>query len=183
MDWNSQDIQRQGYYYAIFESVEINCYDADKAPGTNKGKSYTFNDERGTNDTVVDGNKGTVLKSLQGTGTDMEKGDPAKSAGGSASTSKVPESIPGLSGAGVGAQDHGGDSAAQSSGASTPQATQDGSGTADNGVGGNTFSQGSGANAQQNTNTGGAERLGSQETALKGSFFAVVVAVFAMMAL
>lgn len=74
IDWDSQDIQDAGYYYVTIESVSIECYNADSPPGTNKGTSYYYNEGAGTNDTVVDGDKDTVLASLQGTGLDMDKG-------------------------------------------------------------------------------------------------------------
>lgn len=97
IDWNGADIQTNGYYYAQFESVTVKCYSADSAPGTNKGKSYTYSSAAGTNDTVVDGNKATVLKSLLGTGTNMSA-DYANSAAASSAIAV----IPGLTGAGPG---------------------------------------------------------------------------------
>lgn len=175
IDWNSQDIQRQGYYYAIVESVEIKCYDADKAPGTNKNKAYWYNNLRGTNDTVVDGNKNTVLKSLLGTGTDMDKEDPADAP----QSSQKPESVPGQSGMGVGSPDRGDGNAAQPSSSAKPAGgIPENSG--DSTSIGTSFQQNV---AQPNTNTNKASQLGSQETVFKGSFFAVVVALVAMMAL
>lgn len=98
IDWNGDDIQTNGYYYTQFESVEVKCFNAPSAPGTNKGKSYTYNDERGTNDTVVDGNKPTILKSLLGTGTNMTA-DYAKD---KTSQSSGVAAVPGLTGAGPG---------------------------------------------------------------------------------
>lgn len=77
--------------------VTIECYKAKSGPGTNSGKSYTFDSWLGTNDTVVDGDKPTVLKSLLGSGLDMEKDYPKSSAG-----QTNLEVIPGLSGGGVG---------------------------------------------------------------------------------
>ena len=76
----------------------MKCFNAPSAPGTNKGKSYTYNDERGTNDTVVDGNKPTILKSLLGTGTNMTA-DYAKD---KTSQSSGVAAVPGLTGAGPG---------------------------------------------------------------------------------
>lgn len=193
VDWDSQDIKNNGYYYAAFESVEIECYDAKSAPGTNKGRSYTYNDERGTNDTVVDGNKPTVLKSLQGTGTDMNKGDPAleesSSSKGSSSAkpSKTAESVPGLSGAGPGSDDHanGEGSSAGSSSSGGSSSTGSAQGTEETGGASNgAFSQGGGAgNSNPESNENSADKLGSQERILKGSVFAGVIAVVAMMAL
>lgn len=184
VDWESQDIKRNGYYYASFESVEITCYDAKTAPGTNNGVSYTYNDERGTNDTIVDGEKSTILKSILGTGTDMDKEDPSSGKNENVAT------VPGQRGSGTGGDDHADDSAdkpAASSG-STPTITGSSGGettetdTADTG---NTFSQGGGAGSSGNGggSTGSAGRIDAQDTVRKGSLFAGVVAVVAMMTL
>ena len=96
IDWDSEDIKRDGYYYAAVEQVDIKCYQTDSAPGTNSGKSYTYKDAKGTNDTVVDGDENTVLKSLLGTGLDMDKDYPKES------SSDTQEVIPGMSGGGPG---------------------------------------------------------------------------------
>ncbi|KAI0481326.1 glycoside hydrolase family 16 protein [Xylariaceae sp. FL0804] len=97
IDWSSQAIQKDGYYYATVGEVSIECYDASSAPGTNSGKSYTYTSALGTNNTIDDGSKDTVLKSLLGTGLDMDKDYPSSSS--SQSTVAV---IPGLNGGGVG---------------------------------------------------------------------------------
>ena len=83
IDWDSEEIKKKGYYFATFSDVEIDCYQTNSAPGTNKGVSYYYNNARGTNDTVVDSNKRTVLKSLDGTGTDMDKDDSKSNPSGS----------------------------------------------------------------------------------------------------
>jgi beta-glucanase (GH16 family) len=194
VDWESEDIKNNGYYYAAFDSVEINCYDAKSAPGTNNGVSYTYNDERGTNDTVVDGNKPTVLKSLQGTGTDMNAGDPSKQessskSGSSSKPTETAETIPGLSGAGPGSDNHadgesnsGGSSGSGSSGGSSStdssQGAESTSGSSDG-----AFNQGGGASNSNSNDQNSADKLGSPERILKGSVFAGIIAVVAMMAL
>jgi beta-glucanase (GH16 family) len=74
IDWDHPDIQKSGYYYAAFSDVEIECFNAKSAPGTNSGKSYWYNNEAGTNDTIVDGDKRHTIASLMATGEDMDKG-------------------------------------------------------------------------------------------------------------
>jgi beta-glucanase (GH16 family) len=74
IDWNHEDVKTAGYYYVTVESVDIKCWNADSAPGTNKGVSYKYKEGAGTNDTVIDGDAPTVLSSLLATGLDMEKG-------------------------------------------------------------------------------------------------------------
>lgn len=95
IDWDSDEIKKYGYYFASFADVTMECYKTNSPPGTNKGISYWYNDIRATNDTVVDGNKPTVLKSFEGTGTDMNKGAPKGSASGApgAHATNVPGGI------------------------------------------------------------------------------------------
>ncbi|KAK3313575.1 glycoside hydrolase family 16 protein [Apodospora peruviana] len=93
IDWDSPEIKTYSYYFATFGQIEVECYKTNSPPGTNKGVSYYYNDARGTNDTVVDGNKRTSLKSFLGTGTDMDAGSSASS-GADPSASTV-NSVPG----------------------------------------------------------------------------------------
>lgn len=88
IDWDSDDIKKDGYYYAAVSQVDIACWKTNSPPGTNSGKSYTFDSAVGTNDTVIDGDKPTILKSLLGTGLDMDKEPPQQS--GSSSPSAGP---------------------------------------------------------------------------------------------
>ncbi|KAL7947025.1 glycoside hydrolase family 16 protein [Trichoderma barbatum] len=74
IDWNAPDIQKSGYFYATFESVTISCYKATGELGSSSGTSYTYDNIRGTNDTIVNGDKRTNLATLQGTGLDMDAG-------------------------------------------------------------------------------------------------------------
>lgn len=76
IDWDHRDIKDNGYFYATVESVKIECFNGDGI-GSNDGKSYTYSDVRGTNDTVVDGDEDHILASLQATGMDMDKGKPS----------------------------------------------------------------------------------------------------------
>jgi len=190
VNWNSEDIKNNGYYYAAFQSVQITCFNAKSAPGTNSGKSYTYNNLAGTNNTVVDGNGATILKSFLGTGTDMDAGASTDS---SSKPSTSVESIPGLSGAGVGANAHddtpSSDTSTSSGGSSdtssTDTSTDSGSdSSASSGTSSTGFVQGSGSDSANKITTNSAERLGSsQEKVLKGSMFAGIIAVVAMMAL
>ncbi|KAI6780094.1 cell wall glucanase (Utr2) [Emericellopsis cladophorae] len=74
IDWNHEDIKRLGYFYVEVESVSIECYDGKDGLGTNDNKSYWYDSEVGTNNTIVDGDRDTVLASMQATGLNMEKG-------------------------------------------------------------------------------------------------------------
>ena len=129
IDWssNAPDIAANGYYYAQFESVTVDCYNATTAPGTNLHNSYTYNNIAGTNNTVVDGTGNTILKSFLGTGTNMSAVLPSASSGAPAATSQV-NVVPGLSGGGPGVDSHGDGSNAGTTAANAPAATMTGFG-------------------------------------------------------
>lgn len=115
VDWNSEDIRNNNYYYASLKEVSMNCYDAPKDAKKSGSKSYIYTDQAGTEDVVEITDKDTVLKSFRGSGTDMNAGAPSPSAssssvsrsGSSTSSSSAPTvtnlddvSVPGISGAG-----------------------------------------------------------------------------------
>jgi hypothetical protein len=193
VDWNSADIKNNGYYYAAFKSVSIECFNATSAPGTNKEKSYTYNSALGTNNTVIDGNDPTVLASFIATGEDMDAGKVESSATSKGSKpSSTAATIPGLSGAGPGADTHSGtsgdsgDSGDSSSPVSSIGSTPTDAGGSDSGSGGSSggFQQGSGSGGSSSDTPNSGDRLGaSQEKVLGSSVFAGIVAVAAMIAL
>ncbi|KAK4120266.1 glycoside hydrolase family 16 protein [Parathielavia appendiculata] len=172
IDWNSDEIQDYGYYFATFKEVTVECYKTDKAPGTNKGVSYYYNDISATNDTVVDSDKPTVLKSLLGTGTDMDKGDSTTSGSASASSSSVayipgggsapPNQVPGDENS----DDSGSDSGSGTGGSSGGSSTGDSLACATSG-----FVQSCGQSGTSNSNAGARD----VERGLGASAFAVVV--------
>lgn len=126
IDWDSQDIQDAGYYYTTISDITIECYKTDSPPGTNSGVSYTYEEGAGTNDTVIDGDKDTVLASLQGTGLDMDKGKTDKSSKTSSSdkADETAATIPNGQGTG---DDHSGDSSDSSSSSSDSGSSDSGS--------------------------------------------------------
>jgi len=75
IDWNSDDIKANKYYFATFGEVKVECFNAPNAPGTNQKKSYYYNNIAATNNTVIDSDKRTTLKSLSGTGLNMDVDD------------------------------------------------------------------------------------------------------------
>ncbi|KAH6612247.1 concanavalin A-like lectin/glucanase domain-containing protein [Chaetomium sp. MPI-SDFR-AT-0129] len=95
IDWNSDEIKDFGYYFATFAEVSVKCFNANSPPGTNKANSYYYNNIKGTNDTVVDSDKPTILKSLLGTGTNMNKGDGSSSTTGAHPSHSSGASVPG----------------------------------------------------------------------------------------
>jgi hypothetical protein len=183
IDWNSEDIKNNGYYYASFESVDIECYNATSSLGTNTGVSYTYSSLVGTNNTVVDGDKPTILKSLLGTGTNMSAAYPSAASSGAAAASATAAQIPGLTGTGGGGVDDHSSGDDSSSGSSSSSGTSSASGSSSTG-GSSGFSQGTGSSGSGSGSKSAADKVGAnQERVLKGSVFAGIVAVVGMMAL
>jgi len=67
IDWNSP-FMSNGYYFAKFSEVTVECYEAPSGAKKSGDKSYEYTDERGTNDTIAITNKQVILGSLLGTG-------------------------------------------------------------------------------------------------------------------
>jgi len=161
VDWNSPAMQN-GYYYAVLNSVKVECYKPPpgvRAPGS---KSYHYTSTLATNDTVEIIDKQVILANLMGTGDNP--GDRSKTQSAGSNPTDMPESIPGVSGAGLrgedGSSNSGGDSSASASGSQTTSSSG--------------FSQGS-----PNRNTGSS--VVKDRGLVGGSIFAVVIAVFALL--
>lgn len=102
IDWDHEDVKKDGYFSTSFAEITVECYDADSPPGTNEGKSYIYNDILATNDTVEDTDKRTTLKSMGGSGLDMDAEDDSEDG------SNVPDGSGGGSGHGGGGGGGGG---------------------------------------------------------------------------
>ncbi|KAL1858127.1 hypothetical protein VTK73DRAFT_7931 [Phialemonium thermophilum] len=176
IDWNSEDIKNYGYDFATFGQVEIECYNASSPPGTNKHTSYTYNNIRATNDTVIDGDKPTVLKSFSGTGLNMNAGGSSSSKSASSAsasgTSAPVATIPGGTASGPGSapasgDDDSGSGDSSSSSSSAPKCQSTG------------FSQSCGSDDSGSSNKNNGAR--GVERTLGASAFAVVVAIAGML--
>lgn len=174
IDWNSQYMQN-GYYYARFEQVTVECYDPPSGIKKSGDKSYKYTSDAGTNNTVEMSNDLIVLGSLMGTGE--EPGEASKSATGAAATKSV-AMVPGGNPGGGNRQDTpAATGAAQTSAGSSnnPQETQ---GSGSDGTGNNGFSQGGGGGGN-----GAGASLQNPLTKIGGSTLAIVIAVLGVMAL
>lgn len=174
IDWNDDEIKNYGYFFATFGEITVECYKTDKAPGTNKGVSYYYNDISATNNTVVDSDKPTVLKSFLATGTDMDKGDGTTSGGATASSSvnaipgggsTPPNQVPGGSNPNTGSSSNSGGSgdSGSSAGTAAPCAATG-------------FSQSCGTNSAAGGTKGNNGARGVERT-LGASAFAVIVGI------
>ncbi|KAH9886176.1 glycoside hydrolase family 16 protein [Xylariomycetidae sp. FL2044] len=175
IDWHSDAIRQDGYYYATVGEVNIECYQTNSPPGTNSGKGYVYNDAKGTNDTVEDTDSNTILKSLLGTGLDMDKELP-----GAEASSSAQEVIPGLSGGGPGTN---GQAVNVANGGSEGSGTGTSGGDGSTGTGSSAgactsgFSQFCGSSG----GAGGQSEAPRQDRILGASAFAALIAVAGML--
>lgn len=182
IDWNSDEIKKAGYYYVTFKEVKIECYDPPKTVKKQGSglKSYIYDDAAGLEENVEMTDKDTVLKSFLGTGTNMTV-EPSKTttATGSDAASTDVETVPGLTGAGTGANGQRGDGSGSGSDSGTGSGGSGGSGSGGSGSGGSGnstgFSQGGGNTSNQGVAVG--------QKVVKGSMLAVIVAVIGVIVL
>ncbi|KAI9755775.1 MAG: hypothetical protein M4579_004138 [Chaenotheca gracillima] len=193
IQWDGENYSPPGYYYASVTEVDIQCYDPPDGARKSGSKSYIYDDEAGTNNTVEITGKQTVLKSLIGTGTNMSAELPKPKSSGTASsdasaTSLADVTIPGQKGGGGGGADGqrgGGGSSDSSSGnsgsdsgsAGSPVGSSPGSATSAAVTG---FDQGTGSGSGSSPNSAPAPAV---EKVLKGSIFAAMVAMAGMVLL
>lgn len=159
INWNSPYMQN-GYYYAMVQDVNVQCYDPPSGANIQGSKSYIYTDAAGTNNTVQITDNIVVLKGLSGTGENPGV-DTSTQTG--TKPSVTPESVPGVSGAGARGDDTSGGNAASS-----------GSGTASGAAAAATNTAASGGFSQGTTGKSGGSRV---EEKVGGSVFAVIVAV------
>ena len=168
IDWNSQYMQN-GYYYAMVNEVNVDCYDPPSGANVTGSKTYVYNSDAGTNNTVAITDDSVVLKSLYASGEDPNK-DPNASASGtkSASSTATPETVPGE--VGVGGQGNGANAASSAAGSSS-------TGSSSSGSSGGGFSQGNGGSSSS-----GAAAI-KETRNVESSIFAVVIAVIGLLVL
>jgi beta-glucanase (GH16 family) len=175
IDWNSPYMQN-GYYYARFSEVSVQCYDPPSGVQKSGDKSYKYTDARGTNDTVAITNKQVILGSLMGTGENPGEAPKSGSPKPTQSVAQVPGGNPG---AGVQAQETTVGAGSGSSGATNTAANAPGQTEASSG-GSEGFNQG-GSNTGSSTGAGAS--IEPRLNRVCGSAIAIVIAVLGLCAL
>ena len=190
VDWKSQDIQTNGYYYAMFKDVNVQCYPAPSGANVSGKTSYIYTSPSGDNSSVATTDKNTILKSLLGSGTDPNKDFPSASpsASGTSTASASPSAssnvalVPGLTGAGPAINNHGGGSdTSGSSGNSGSGSGSSASGTSS--AAGSTSTAGIGGFVQGDQTKKSDSSPQTTERVFQGSMFAALVAVMGMLML
>lgn len=174
IDWSSPYMQN-GYYYAMVQSVSVECYDPPASAKKGGDKSYIYNDRSATNNTIELSDKEVILGSLYATGEDPEEG--ATTASDAPKPTKSIALVPGGGGGGNGQevqQSSADSSASATAGGDSPQATS----------GGNASPTGNGQNFNQNGDGQGAgTSLQPNLGKIGGASFAIVVAILGLMIL
>lgn len=173
IDWNSPYMQN-GYYYARFSEVTIQCYDPPSGIQSQGDKSYQYTNAAGTNNTVAITNKQVILGSLMGTG---ENPGEAPKSGEPKPTQTVAMVPGGIQGGGQRVEETTTAAANQASGTagSNPAGTTEQAG----GSGSQSFNQG-GSNGGS---TGAASSFEPGLGRIGGSALAIVVAILGLCAL
>lgn len=171
INWNAQDVQQNGYYYSMFKDINVQCYDTPSGANVSGSTSYIYTNSQGMEKSIAVTNDSTVLKSLLGSGTDLDKDYPSakSSASGAAATSGV-ATVPGLTGAGPGTDGTrgGGDTGSSGSGSNGAAGTSSGAGASSTGIGG--FTQGDSGSSSKKSEAGRGEQV------VMGSMFAALMA-------
>lgn len=176
IDWNSPYMQN-GYYYARFQEVTVECYDPPSGTKSSGSKSYKYTDYAGTNNTVQITNDQVILGSLMGTGENP--GEAVKSGDAKATQTNIANVPGGNVGGGNRAEDDSSQASATGTAGfaqATGASTESGESTSLGGSNAGQFDQGIGA--QQSTGAGS-----SVEPRLGGSILAVFATVFGLAAL
>ncbi|KAJ5609767.1 glycosidase crf2 [Penicillium herquei] len=160
IDWDSEDIQNDGYYYATVGQIDIVCADIPSGASVTGNNSYVYTSTSGMESDVEVTSNSTVLGSLGATGLDPTLGANSTSSS-SSSSSSASDSIPSNTSGSGGSGSAGEQAAGNSTTGSNPTSTS------------SSFSQGTTTSNAANQN----------DRALGGSVFAVLVAVCGLMTL
>lgn len=186
IDWTSPDIKANGYYYSMFKDISVECYDPPKDAKASGDRSYTYTKKDGIESSVAITDDKTTLKSLLGSGTDMDKDYPKAVVSASASESAAATevaTVPGLTGAGPGTNGQRGSDGTSSSGSGSGSSGSSG-GSSDGGSGVSSASDASSTGFSQGSEGGaGNSAPPKNEQILQGSIFAALVAIVGMLVL
>jgi len=96
IDWSSPYMSN-GYYYALFTDVNVQCYSPPPGASVSGSKSYVYTDRIATNQSIKITDDVTVLKSLYASGNNPD----FNPYGTSAVPSDAPQTVPGVNGIGT----------------------------------------------------------------------------------
>lgn len=166
-----------GFYYAAFDSVEMECYDPPPGARSTGDKSYIYTDAIMTNQSIEITDDDHILGSFLATGLDMDKGDTTKD---DPEASDV-ATIPGLTGTGPGSNNHDNGTDGTDGTDSSPGSDDSGDGLQGTVTQTGTSSAATGfVQGEPDQDSGAGQIGGHSEHVLQGSLFAVIVAIIAL---
>ncbi|KAF2237252.1 glycoside hydrolase family 16 protein [Viridothelium virens] len=180
VNWNSP-YMKNGYYYAMFSDVNVQCYDPPSGYNNSGTKSYVYTNNNGLNTSVSTTNELDILGSFYATGENPSFGAQPSGSGSSTASAPTPsnsnvQTVPGSDGAG--SRGASGGSQGGSSGGSNSGSGSGSSGTSSApGSGSTSFSQGTGGSSTSEANIVKTWRTEG------GSAFAVVIAMLGLLLL
>ncbi|PYH81043.1 hypothetical protein BO82DRAFT_392723 [Aspergillus uvarum CBS 121591] len=74
VDWNSADMEKYGYYYALYKDITIECYNPPEGTTVDGDVSYVYTSDTGLSDQILVSGNSTVLYNLEDTGLNMTAG-------------------------------------------------------------------------------------------------------------
>ena len=101
IDWQDQGNMANGYYYAQFATVSIECYNPPAGADVQGSESYVYTDAALTNSSVSVTGRGTVLGSFEADGLDMGRGGGSSNTTKTASAGGPKQTVPGAAGIGT----------------------------------------------------------------------------------
>ena len=168
INWDSEDIKQKGYYYATIGQVDVQCYSVPDGTTSTGNNSYVYTSSNAMQSDIEVTSNSTVLGSLGATGLDMTLG-----ANSSSATSTGSDSVPTNNGGTGGMASNSTSSSGGSGGGSGGSSSNNGAST----TSGGSFSQGTSSGTKDNGAPNQNERV------LRGSLFAVLVAVVVLVTL
>ena len=183
VEWDSEDVKANGYYYAMFKEVTVECYKPPSGANITGSKSYIYTSPDGLEKSVATTDDRTTLKSLLATGTDMDKDYPKPepkpesketdkpkpsdkssdktSSSASPTPTKEVATIPGLTGAGPGTNGQRGGSGSSGSTGNNGANTSGSSSPSGSSGSGNSGSSGSDSDSSTGSTTNSETSTGS----------------------
>lgn len=96
IDWDAEDIQKYGYYYATVTEIDVDCYEPPASAKKSGDKSYRYTDLNAMESDVEITGDDTKLASFDATGADPEKDDGSKNGTAPTGMLQHPDSDPNI---------------------------------------------------------------------------------------
>lgn len=158
IDWNAEDIQKYGYYYATVTEIDVDCYDPPASAKKSGDKSYRYTDLNAMEADVEITGDDTKLASFDATGADPDKDDGSKNGTAPTGMMQHPDNDPSI------ANVTGGVSASTKKTSSVPSSTESLEDVSGSAIKKSTSSKESSSSEADPTEVVSGERVSSKQT-------------------